>query len=387
MKVTVSCAGRFHAYDLADQLNRHHILLRLITTYPKSEIRKFSLPNEKITSLLYWELLNRGWEAFSRWTGMERSYLQAAINEAYDLMAPSFIPSDTEIYIGWSSNAERGLKRAKALSAFTILERGSAHIQMQTRLLMEEHQKFNLTKSPSFTPAQVIEKELREYALADRISVPSSFVRRSFIEQGIPPDKIFQNPYGVDLQQFGPGEKTDDVFRIIYVGQMSLRKGVHYLLKACHSLSLPNSELVLIGSKTPEIEPYFELYKESFTYLGTMRQDELRRHYNRASVFVICSIEEGMAMVQLQAMACGLPLICTEHTGGDDLIENGKQGFVIPIRNVDALKEKITWMYEHQGEMKQMGNAARHKVEKGYTWKDYGDRYYSFLHENYAKGS
>ncbi len=98
------------------------------------------------------------------------------------------------------------------------------------------------------------------------------------------------------------------------------------------------------------------------------------------------SIQEGMAMVQLQAMACGLPLITTTNTGGDDLItRNGEEGFVIPIRDVEAIKEKILYLYENQDIAKEMGEKAKKKVENGFTWDDYGDKYIVNLNKVYNK--
>lgn len=79
-------------------------------------------------------------------------------------------------------------------------------------------------------------------------------------------------------------------------------------------------------------------------------------------------------MVQPQAMACGLPLLCTTNTGGADLIVGGREGFVIPIRDVNAIKEKLLYLYEHQEECHEMGQAAKRAVQRGFTWNDYGDR-------------
>lgn len=83
-------------------------------------------------------------------------------------------------------------------------------------------------------------------------------------------------------------------------------------------------------------------------------------------------------MVQLQGMACGLRLICTPNTVGDDLIEEGIEGFVVSIRDVEALKEKIIYLYEHQDICYEMGQAAKRKAQQGFTWNDYGD---NTLHE------
>ena len=376
MKVTVSCASRFWSFDLAAQLTRFGILNRLITSYPKTEAKKYGVPGNKIISILYWEIINRGWARFAALTGLSRAKLQYFICELFDKAAYSYISSDTDLYIGWSSNAERGLKRAKEIGAKTILERGSTHIEVQMELLTEEYNRYGRGKKVWMTHPAIIEKELREYELADYICVPSSFAKKSFIEKGFSPEKILNNPYGVNLESFKPGIKQDKVFRVIYVGQMSLRKGVHYLLEAFHSIQLENAELVLIGEMTAEIEPFFKEFKHSFTYLGRKPQAELNKYYTQSSVFVLCSIEDGMGMVISQAMACGLPVICTTNTAGEDLIENGKEGFVIPIRDIEAIKEKILWMHEHQEAARAMGIAARNKISTGLSWDDYGNRYY-----------
>jgi glycosyltransferase involved in cell wall biosynthesis len=86
------------------------------------------------------------------------------------------------------------------------------------------------------------------------------------------------------------------------------------------------------------------------------------------------SVEEGLAMVQVQAMACGLPLICTSATGGEDLIAEVREGFVIPIRDVEALKQKLMWCYQNREACRAMGHAARQRVQQGFTWDDYGKR-------------
>ena len=79
-------------------------------------------------------------------------------------------------------------------------------------------------------------------------------------------------------------------------------------------------------------------------------------------------------MVLPQAMACGLPLICTTHTAGEDLVSNGVEGFVLPIRDVAALKDKLVYLYENRDICREMGKAALRRVASGLTWNDYGER-------------
>jgi glycosyltransferase involved in cell wall biosynthesis len=376
MRVTVSCAGRFHAYDLAGQLEKRNLLHRLITTYPKSKINEFGVPSKKAVSLLYWELANRGWSKFAARLGLNRVSLQFALAELFDKSANPFIPKNTDVYIGWSSHSERGLVRAKQYGAITILERGSAHIQVQTEILNREYSEYGTGVNPLFTHPKIIEKELREYELADFISVPSSFVKRSFLQMGVPAHKLIQNVYGVNLSQFKPLPfPAHSVFRVIFVGQLSLRKGIHFLLQAIDELKLPDLELLLIGGKNPDIDPYLLKYKNRFRYIGKIPQQQLNLYYSQSDVFCLPSVDEGFAMVQAQAMACALPVICTTNTGGEDVIEDGVEGFVIPIRSVEKIKEKISWLYSNRDACKKMGINARAKIINGYTWDDYGQRY------------
>jgi glycosyltransferase involved in cell wall biosynthesis len=157
---------------------------------------------------------------------------------------------------------------------------------------------------------------------------------------------------------------------------LSVRKGIVYLLQAFHELKLKNSELWLIGGQSPsETQILLKRYPSpSIKAIGAFPEFELYKYYSQGSVFCMPSIEEGLAMVQPQAMACGLPLICTTNTGGEDLIEEGKEGFVIPIRSVDAIKEKILYLYEHPDICEAMGKAAVQKVQQGFRWEDYGER-------------
>ena len=86
-------------------------------------------------------------------------------------------------------------------------------------------------------------------------------------------------------------------------------------------------------------------------------------------------------MVQAQAMACGLPIITTKNTGGGELVENNKNGFVIPIRDIQAIKEKILYLYKNKESSKRMGQKAIETVHNGFSWSDYGDRYAENLKE------
>ena len=218
-----------------------------------------------------------------------------------------------------------------------------------------------------------------EYDLADIVSIPSNFVCGTFTDKGFDRKKLFLNHYGTNLTEFVYAPKAHDTFRIVYVGALSIRKGIHYLLEAFKSLNLPSSELWLVGDLEAEAESFFIKYQsDKIKHFKPVSQRNLNLLYNQCDVFAICSIEEGMAMVQAQAMACGLPIICTKNTGGGDLIDDGVSGFVLPIRNVNLLKEKLELFYEDRERIKYMGKMAKIAANNTLSWQNYGKRAVDF---------
>lgn len=276
-----------------------------------------------------------------------------------------------DIVVAWGISALPIIRRAKKLGIITVLERGSSHVLYQTKIMKEECEKYNL--EVTLNSQELIERELREYEEADYISIPSLFVKRTFLEQGIPEQKLIQVPYGVELSHFKQVVKKDSIFRIIHCGGITLRKGVHYLLQAFYELNLPDVELWLIGGMSDEIKPFLKKYDNGKVFhKGPFPQRELYKYYSQGSVFVMMSIEDGFGIVIPQAMACGLPAICSSNTGGEDIMRNGKDGFIIPIRNVEILKEKLLYFYKNPVICKRMGKSAKKRVSQGFTWDDYG---------------
>ncbi|MDJ1179471.1 glycosyltransferase family 4 protein [Roseofilum sp. BLCC_M91] len=176
-------------------------------------------------------------------------------------------------------------------------------------------------------------------------------------------------PYGAPLDYFHPQPKKDSCFRALYVGRVEPRKGIHYLLKAWKNLNLSDAELCLIGiNEFPS--GWLDQYQDLFRYIPPVPHYSLNQYYSSASVFVFPSLVEGFGLVLLEAMACGIPVITTPNTAGPDIIMDGVEGFIVPIRDTEALQEKLDWCYDHPLELSQMGKAARKKAEQ-LTWSQY----------------
>jgi glycosyltransferase involved in cell wall biosynthesis len=374
MKISVAVRQKFHGFQLAQQLQNHNSLSKLYTAHYGSILGKdnsvgFSIDRKKVATNTYSALLtygikNNGFnndDRFGKWVAGKLK--------------------DENIIVTWGIQALPIIKRAKELGIKVVLERGSSHASFQRDILMEEYRSLNISTvdlEKSFSPKR-IERELLEYELADVVSIPSSFVKHSFTKNNFEEEKLFINAYGADLINFTYIPKPHKLFRLIYSGTLSIRKGIHYLLEAFSNLKLPEAELWLVGKVEEEIKPFILKYSAINIKIQTpVPQQHLAKLYNQCDVFVICSIEEGMAMVQTQAMSCGLPLICTTNTGGDDLIVDGVNGFVIPIRQVQILEEKIEFLYMNRDKCKEMGKNALKTIQSDFSWKNYGNRAITF---------
>lgn len=221
-------------------------------------------------------------------------------------------------------------------------------------------------------------QNLAEYDLADVLLMPSVKSAETFVAAGISPAKLHYVGRGVDVTHYLPAEKPPEVFRVIFVGALIKRKGVHHLLEAWKRLALKDAELVLVGNAHEEMKPFLDpsASDSSVKLIGFTAnvQEELRR----ASVFVFPSECEGFAKVTLEAAACGLPLITTRASG--DAIVDGETGIMIPPDDVDALCQALRHARENQSALVEMGRRARMRVEKFFTW----DHYRARLLQGYA---
>jgi len=313
-------------------------------------------------------------ELLSRTAGIRRAKPTERYRycEAVDKSVARRLRSGADLLMAEAQIALHTLRRAKELGMITVLDRTNSHIAYQSEVWTEEHRRFGIEWIPN--SERVIQKGLQEYEEADYIFALSSYARRTFIERGIPEEKVFCVPSGIDLVPFRQIEKEDDVFRVIYCGIIHVKKGIHYLLQAFDELKLKNAELWLIGAVGKGMFPLLERYRGRYRHLGYISYTELFRYYSQGSVFVLPSLEEGLAKVLIEAMACGLPVIATVNTGAEDVVRKGLDGFIVPIRDVEALKEKMTFMYEDEERRREMGQQARVRVQDEFTLERYVER-------------
>ena len=173
---------------------------------------------------------------------------------------------------------------------------------------------------------------------------------------------------------------------MIFVGQLCVRKGLKYLLEAWDKLNLPDAELMLVGHLHEELEALMKPYSGRKDIVRVGFVPDPVKLYNSATVFVFPSVDEGSAKVSYEAMACGIPVIVTPNAGS--LARDGKDGFIVPIRQVEPLVEKIRYFYNNREAAEEMGREARRYIET-FTWEHYErtliDTYKTLLDRRHSK--
>lgn len=211
---------------------------------------------------------------------------------------------------------------------------------------------------------------LEEYSLADLLITQSRRAAETFLHQGFDPAKLVVLGRAVDATKFQVGTPPE-VFRVLFVGALGKRKGVHTLLEAWARLNLKDAELWLAGTVHAEIKPYLSQYmRDNIRVLGfTSRVEEL---FAQSSLFVLPSELEGSAKVSYEAGAAGLPQITTAAAG--DFVVDGENGLLIEPNDPAALAEALRTLHADPDLRARMGAASRRRVLEHFTWDHFRQR-------------
>jgi len=366
--VSISLMGRAHGFNLAAELAELGHLHTLHSSQPKFRSSQWNVPEDRVVVHPVMEVAR---QVGARARVQDRiPHFTYATFDAHDrAVARRLRPAD--VVVAWYHVGLRTLRRAREQGAKSVIERGSTHMRFQQELLDEEHARWGQARVPPRDP-WMVERAEREYEEADAIAVPSHWVKRSFLALGVPEEKLIHVPYGVDTEEFRPGEgkREDTTFRAVFAGALTLQKGVPYLLAAAEQAGV---KVWLFGGVHPELEPFMARYEGGGTYrhFGHVPQRTLRDHYVQCDVFVMPSVQEGLSMVIPQALACGLPVICTTNTGGEDVVRHGETGFIVPPRRPDLIAERMVQLRDDPDLLRRMKEAARRSIVGHRGWGEY----------------
>lgn len=407
MRVVQAVFGVFHHFELAHQLHRRNHLQRLYSTWPWARLRREGLPRELVRTF---PIFHTSEYLLSR-TGCVPPAITAKLASwnalAFDRFTAARIDKENpDAFIAISGAGLLTGARVQKNGGVFICDRGSTHQRYQGTILLEEYKRWGI--KPPLAKPHIVLREEAIYAQSDAITVPSTVAKRSFIQMGVPAEKVHVIPYGVRLDKFAPvpesasrhsdpelvrGEEPPhlpclpshqylETFNILFAGAVSLRKGIPYLLQAFAALKHPHKHLTIVGSMAADIRPLLaRLPTENVAFTGSLPQPNLAKLMSASHALVLPSVEEGLALVQGQAMACGCPVIATEATGAEDLFTSGVEGFIVPDRDVSALATRMQQLADDSALQRSMSLASLSRVKLLGGWDNYGDRWESLLGE------
>jgi glycosyltransferase involved in cell wall biosynthesis len=347
------------AFETVRGLHDAHILGRAIVYAD----RQRAIPAARIHSLR--------WHPIRLLSNLDPPHYYGAKKHYLDHIARSALRTgEFDFFHAWSGECLRTLREARRMGIPSMIEIPTWHRNKGKQKPPLTRSEIDREAAP--WPRRIMnsllvtrQQVMEEYDLATLIVVLSHCAADTFRAAGIPEDKLFYLPRGVDIHRFTPTDKLPEKFRAIFLGALKKRKGVHTLLEAWHSLKLKDAELILVGHPHEEIKDHLARYADATVRIeGFCAQPE--NLLRNASVHVFPSTCEGSAKVTFEAAAAGLPQITTYESG--DAVVDGETGCVIPCENVPALAAAIQLLYDSPALCRAMGAAARLRMESFFTW-------------------
>lgn len=384
MKVVYTAPNRAHHYRYAAALNAAGNLHAFISGFPR--ISRHSKAPELSDKLHHADLLQTLYIASLKGNlpvGVSK-YLAYLSKIEQDLTCHKFI-RDCDIFLFYNGSGLSSSRYGRKHGVINVVEVVNSHVEYQEALLRQEHQNWGLPWQPF--PVNEKKRRLIEYDEADYILLPSEFVKRSFIERGFSEKKLLKIPYGFDsgtktTKELDQHFKSNN-FTVLYVGTISIRKGIRYLIDAFNKLEFKAKRLVIVGPDACDGALSGVYLDSGIHFAGVLKGELLEEAYKSADVFCLPSIEDGLALVLGEALSFGLPIIATCNTGADDIITDEKEGYIVPIRDSEAIKNKLQRLANDPKLLAQIAFNSKLKAHELDGWKECGNSLVNTLNKIY----
>jgi len=340
--------------------------------------RAYALPQDKVYSYPYKEIMrlllrycyNHPWT-----THESGRFCVDAVYRDLDQRFSNYIHGKKGQLKGvyaYEDGALESFQTAQAYGITTIYELPIAYGRFAQNMLQEEAQRlpaWEITLVGNNDSERKLKRKTAELEHADIIICPSHFVKQSIPAHIAEKKSIHIIPYGCHTLKNQPQKKEEGSLKVLFAGSMSQRKGLADVFSAFRQLHTRQAELHILGAIIAPMAFYRAQYPD-FHYHPPRPHTDVLRLMRNCDVLLLPSLVEGRALVQLEALSCGLPLIITPNTGGDDLIEEGITGFQVPIRSPEAIAAKINWFIQHRAELAHMRTACIDKA-RTISWKNF----------------
>lgn len=396
--VIVAHPGKQHSYRLASALKKHGLLLKYGTTIYNKKDNLIALILSRISKFGISSLIKKRKNAdlddqdvilYNTVAGILEALL-FRIDKSHSIYtafqqynAKSFgrkiakfaITSKAKAVICYDSNAFECFAYLKknCPSITRIMDVSHCARPFEKRIIDDEVLRTSntelLDESPYLKNSRFLERMQNEINDTDFFLSPSSFITRSLIYCGVSKDKILTIPYGSNAQNIDCQHREGAPLNVLFVGNVNYNKGITYLIDAVSMYDPCEVQLTIVGLFNEKKE-YVRSHKDNIVFTGKLDFADVCEIYRASDILVIDSFAEGLAQVGLEAMSCGIPIICSTNSGVNDAVIDGENGFIIEPGNLDQLKEALDRFLQHRELIDEMGKNAR-KASQNYTWLSY----------------
>jgi glycosyltransferase involved in cell wall biosynthesis len=375
MRIAIAVPGRFHVFDLVRELSLRHDVV-VFTNYPRWAAKRFGLSSAIVRSFWAHGIASR----LAWWLREKLSipYPEVTLHRLFGRWVAARIAKEQwDVVHPFSGVSEEILHATSGHAALRVMLRGSAHIRTQARLMENEASR---TGTRLRGPSQwIIAREEREYALADRIYLLSTFAWDSFVAEGVDPKKLLMIPHGTRLEDYRPSADvlearcarilSGEKLRVLFVGSLCFRKGIFDMASVLRSEGRERFQFRVVGPVSKEARSLVKSLQPLAEFVPKQPQHEVPSNLAWGDVFVFPTIEDGFAVVLAQAAAAALPILTTTNCCGPDLIREGRTGWVLPIRTPEAFTERLHWCDAHRQEVAGMVRDIYQQFQQR-TWAD-----------------
>ncbi len=382
MRIVQAVLGAFHHFDLAHELNDRGHLRKIYSTWPWARLKREGLPRELVESFIPFHTSNYLLSQLKFYPNAVYQAVERVNLVAFDAWLGRRMP-ECDAFVALAGVGLKTGQLVQRRGGKFVCDRGNTHHRHQTNVLVEEYARWAVKDPPVLPKQTALEEEI--YGLADAITVPSKSAVESFVAMGVAREKLHRIPYGVRLEKFArtaPPPAIAERFEAVFVGHVSLRKGIPYLLEAFARVRHVSKRLRVIGAMQEDLKGILGRFPQaSVEFLGSVAQAELPAILGSSHVLVLPSVEDGFGLVVPQAMACACPILVSSAAGSCDMVEDGVDGFVVEPRDVEAMAERMQRLIDEDGLQERMSAAALEHVRTLGGWREYGDRWEEVLYQ------
>lgn len=386
VRVLVAHPGRQHSHQTALALESAGWLAAYWSGVPHLASHARWVPGSLRARLIPHDLIEIS-PAHSRWLpwalGLRKAgerfpgavagqYLQAWSYRLFDARVARLLRSAGKLtaVIAYENAALQTFRAARELGLVTVLDAASVHHSAQNAAPADPALRAFLRKANLQKDAEI--------ALADHILTASAMARDTYLADGIPGERVHEVPLGADLRVFtagsAPSVAASRPLRFLYVGKITRQKGIDTLLQAFITANTDASaQLSLVGPPGDAQSLVAARAADGIEVHGSKPPRELAGHYRNADCLVLPSRFDSFGMVVAEALACGLPVIVSDMVGAKQLVHEGRNGWVVPVGDVDALAARLRWCMEHRHTLTEMRVAAAQSAQQA-SWPEYHQR-------------